>query len=130
MLKECYKCHEYKDKVTRVNITTKHQRERWLCRDCNTDKKRKYRLSEEGKRRIVEASKRAYVKHRAKWMARAKVSYAVKKGLIEKPAKCMDCGEEKSLQGHHTDYREPLKVIWLCSGCHADADKLLEANPQ
>jgi hypothetical protein len=25
------------------------------------------------------------------------------------------------LQGHHRDYRYPLKVVWLCQSCHVKA---------
>lgn len=44
------------------------------------------------------------------------VSSAIKAGvLIRQP--CENCGREKA-EGHHEDYKQPLEVVWLCSGCH------------
>ena len=118
---KCIYCHEDKEKITKLRKID----DAVVCRDCNTKRKQKYRLSETGKRKVNEASKRARIKHREKFLARAKVRYAVKIGKIEKPKKCEVCEKVKSLQGHHEDYSKPLEVIWLCSGCHADADALL-----
>ena len=121
----CYVCHEEKSNVTVLEKWRRSSMVRVVCRDCNTERKRKYRQSEHGKRAITEASRRAYKKHRAKWIARSQVRAAIKKGTVTKPTKCENCKETKPLQAHHTDYSKPLVVIFLCSGCHADADKLL-----
>ena len=32
--------------------------------------------------------------------------------------KCELCGEKTELYAHHTDYSQPLKVIFLCDKCH------------
>ena len=54
----------------------------------------------------------------------------IKSGKIIKPQKCEVCDKKKLLQGHHEDYTEPLQVIWLCSGCHADEHKeILKEHP-
>jgi hypothetical protein len=50
--------------------------------------------------------------------AHLKVYWAVKKGRLIKPEICEKCGEKKDLQGHHEDYKKPLKVMWLCFICH------------
>jgi hypothetical protein len=42
---------------------------------------------------------------------------AVKNGTVKR-LPCEQCGNEKS-EAHHTDYAEPLDVIWLCKKCHA-----------
>lgn len=73
-----------------------------------------------------EISKRTYEKHKEKWLARAKVNYALKTGKLTKAERCEVCELKKPLQGHHPDYSKPLEVIWLCSGCHADEHKVLK----
>ncbi|MCK9432550.1 MAG: hypothetical protein M0R00_06300 [Candidatus Omnitrophica bacterium] len=50
--------------------------------------------------------------------ARIKVADAVRRGLLKKPSFCTICGENKKLNGHHEDYSEPLKVLWVCHSCH------------
>lgn len=88
---------------------------------------KRYSLTEKGKKAISEASKRAFIKHREKWLARAKARYAVSKGILKKPNRCEVCEKVKPLQGHHEDYSKPLEIIWLCSKCHAEADKLKQS---
>ena len=102
-------------------------KKRYLCRECNTEKFKRIRRKKSNLESIARASRRAYEKHREKWLARAKARYAVKIGKLTKPAECEECKEVKPLQGHHEDYTKPLEVIWLCTGCHADADRKLEA---
>lgn len=124
-MKKCHFCKKsYKD-----NLITNHTHGELICRPCNTERYRNYRQTPSGKKATLEASKRAYIKHKHKWIARAKVQYAVKKGFLIKPKWCEVCNLVKPLQGHHEDYSKPLEVIWLCTGCHADADKILEASP-
>jgi len=36
----------------------------------------------------------------------------------ENPGKCARCGNGGRLVKHHPDYTDPLKVEWLCNGCH------------
>jgi len=46
---------------------------------------------------------------------------AVYSGKVRKPERCEACGSEPGkprLHGHHTDYKRPLDVIWLCRPCH------------
>jgi hypothetical protein len=56
---------------------------------------------------------------KVKLRARALLSEAARKGRISKPDKCAECGESKSLHGHHEDYTQPFKVEWLCRTCHS-----------
>lgn len=47
------------------------------------------------------------------------VYYALKKGKLIKPEKCMICNSnEYRIEAHHPDYEKPLEVIWLCQKCH------------
>jgi|SRR5665213_136538 len=60
------------------------------------------------------------------------VARAIKEGELARPNICDNCGDADwwRLQGktvrisaHHTDYRKPLDVEWLCDPCHRAADK-------
>lgn len=48
---------------------------------------------------------------------------ALRAGTLTRPAACSDCGRERKIVGHHTDYRYPLAVVWLCTTCHARAHR-------
>jgi hypothetical protein len=46
-------------------------------------------------------------------------SRALRLGTLCRPEACSICGTKaKHIDGHHTDYTEPLKVIWVCRLCH------------
>lgn len=45
-----------------------------------------------------------------------KVITARRKGLL-KSEPCERCGEVKT-DAHHEDYKEPLRITWLCRKCH------------
>lgn len=34
------------------------------------------------------------------------------------PQPCAHCGSAKNINAHHTDYSQPLRVVWLCRRCH------------
>jgi hypothetical protein len=51
--------------------------------------------------------------------ARQIVALALRIGALVRPITCEDCGQQKKLTGHHTDYKKPLDVQWLCYLCHA-----------
>ena len=50
--------------------------------------------------------------------AHAKVSKAIKDGLMEKKP-CSVCGNPKS-EAHHEDYERPYDVIWFCKRHHEE----------
>lgn len=56
---------------------------------------------------------------RFKDMSRALLAYAVETGLIKRPYICQHCGAFCTPDAHHTNYFEPLNVVWLCKPCHA-----------
>jgi hypothetical protein len=55
---------------------------------------------------------------RIKKMSRAILTYAIENNLIERPHECESCGKWCVPDGHHTNYFEPLNVVWLCKICH------------
>ena len=75
-----------------------------------------YNTTETRKLLRNENDKRMYRKFRDKWLARAKLRYAVRVGKVKK-LPCEVCGKSKS-HGHHPDYSKPLDVIWLCVKHH------------
>lgn len=69
------------------------------------------------RQRARERAKREPVKA----TARRVLSFAVRWGLIKKPSICQDCRKrfpKKQIHGHHTDYKKPTKVVWVCRQCH------------
>jgi len=76
------------------------------------------------KRRLYTQERREYErnrKHTPQVKARKIVTAAVRHGKLAKPEVCSNCGrpvERRLLHAHHHDYRRPLDVVWLCSGCH------------
>lgn len=52
-----------------------------------------------------------------KFLARAEVNKALRKGLIEK--KNCFCGETL-VEAHHDDYTKPLEIKWFCRQHHED----------
>ena len=91
----------------------------YLCRDCNTTLKKKYRKTENGKKKTREAAYRSVSRLEYKRRARVLVGYHVAKGNIKKPDNCSQC-EASGVEAHHDDYSYALDVRWLCRQCHAD----------
>jgi hypothetical protein len=50
--------------------------------------------------------------------ARRKLAYAIRMGRVVRPPFCLDCGKEGRVHAHHSDYRRPFDVKWLCPSCH------------
>lgn len=50
--------------------------------------------------------------------AHSLLAYALRKGEIERPDTCSECGKACTPDGHHEDYTKPLDVVWLCRTCH------------
>ena len=55
------------------------------------------------------------IKERAQNLVRS----SVQKGELIRPTQCQLCKiEHKNIQGHHTNYGNPLDVVWVCAACH------------
>lgn len=90
----------------------------YWCRPCSAEVSRIYRTTKRGKKVWAAIGKSQYQKYRKKALARQKVQWAIKQGVLKKPKKCQDCGRVKKLDGHHSDYKFPLKVKFWCRPCH------------
>ncbi len=68
----------------------------------------------------AEYKKEYKLKYPERYIARRKISDAIKSGKLEKKA-CSVCGCIKA-EAHHEDYSKPMEVIWLCRKHHLAAD--------
>ena len=56
-------------------------------------------------------------KHKIKIKARSKLAWAIQSGKIKRePCQIKKCN--KVGQAHHSDYKKPLEIIWLCQPHH------------
>lgn len=100
----------------------KHREER-LSKSLNRKKKRAPNYQE---------SNRLWrIKNRAKRNASATLQRAVSCGQIVRPDNCAWCGKVCTPVGHHSDYRKPLEVVWVCQSCHRrhHIEEAFKANP-
>jgi len=112
----CYKCKS-KENLTK-NSTYTNGKFQYVCRQCNTEKLKKYRATTIGKKNVFDAVARSIAKYPERQKARKIVYFAIKAGKLLKPEICSICKSEKELFGHHTDYSKPLEVEWVCRDCH------------
>lgn len=64
----------------------------------------------------TEYQRRSRERNRKKYVARRRVSQAVRSGVLV-PRPCENCGSVL-VQAHHSDYDKPIQVSWLCFSCH------------
>ena len=102
--KQCSKCKETKalsEFNTRPDRPSGYRSE---CKQCQYATHRKRELSQ-----------------RYKIRAKDNALVALRKGRIQKPLFCQRCYKAKPLDKHHPDYKNQLKVEWLCRKCHTKA---------
>ena len=121
--KECHICRS----DDKLSISGRHRRfryiNRWICRQCNTKIHKKWSITKNAK--LLQSKYRISMdgKYPQKRQARNMINRAVQNGQIIKPSECSVCGSTKRLDGHHADYSKPMKVKWVCRGCHSDIHK-------
>lgn len=49
----------------------------------------------------------------------AAVAAAIARGILMRPDACEECGKSCKPDAAHFNYREPLRVRWLCRSCHS-----------
>ncbi len=55
-----------------------------------------------------------------KYYSHQKVRSAIRAGKLKK-LPCEKCGIQEDVHGHHSDYKKPLDVTWLCRPHHLEA---------
>jgi ribosomal protein S27AE len=101
-----------------VAITTREKNRRYVARhpEWRREASRRYKRTHAEKNR---AAARAYKeKNPEKHAAHMAVSYAIKKGILRRPARCPGCKQLTKVQAHHDDYSKPMIVKWFCAKCH------------
>lgn len=148
-MKTCTKCGGIKD-LTEFSVDKRHSdRRASKCKACINVYQKIYRQSVRGKairkaHVLKEAlvkpelrkarSRRAYYKNKEAFFlnsakrrnsiqgkASREVHYAIRHGLITKPAICNKCLTplpSRMIHAHHPDYSKPLEVEWMCAKCH------------
>jgi hypothetical protein len=142
---KCQTCHTTKD--LRINskriLKDGSFRCSYVCKGCNTKRLKKYRQTEKGRERQLQAIKNweaknpekirkirnklntGYMKKsyslkdptiHNKYKARWNFLSRIKNGKIKRQP-CVLCGSKNS-QGHHPDYNQQLLICWLCPQCH------------
>jgi rubredoxin len=131
-MRTCYKC-----KASKADCDFHAGRRERMCKTCRSeyDKARKDRSAYNPKHNTTDAAKNRKRKWAAanrnpfKESARLTVRRAIESGRLVRPPICGECEKPavradgaSAIQAHHTDYRAPLSVQWLCPKCHRKAD--------
>jgi len=121
---KCQQCksienlYKYKSSTSKTGFS-------YICRECNTNNKKKYRQTKKGKISTNKAVYKSIKKYNYKQNARTKVFQALKNGIILKPDICSVCKNKEIIEGHHMDYSKPLEVVWLCRKCHSNLHNIV-----
>ena|SRR3990167_6009856 len=135
-MKKCSKCNKEKKKKEFSKDTGKDDKLFVWCRQCCivyrrqhpytekqlTNKRRKDKEYQKRKRKNQKGYKTEEyriwrMKNPEKYKAHGILNYAIKKGEIKR-LPCVVCGATYRIAGHHPNYSNPLKVIWVCSIHH------------
>lgn len=63
------------------------------------------------------------LEYKKRRIARRVLQNAIKEDKIHAANCCEVCGKKAKTFGHHTDYGQPLKITWVCHGCHYEVHK-------
>lgn len=148
--KPCKKCHETKP-LSEFYFNRKSNLSDNTCKECVKSRVRSYRESNLekcreydrqryrlAKKRNDDAFRSKYRKPikastRAKWCAsnprkrraQIEVRKALQSGDLVRPKSCEVCACKCTPHAHHSDYRHPLKIHWLCPKCHGRVHSVL-----
>lgn len=130
----CKDCKNIRARKNYIKISENLSEKRKLLRNENKEefnRKARFRYWKNREDLLKKAKERDSYKNRKsevtnKWRMRNKekaachqqVVRALKKGKIKKPETCLMCGKNDKLHAHHSDYKKPLEVVWVCPSCH------------
>jgi hypothetical protein len=133
-LKQCKRCEQWLPLSAFYTHSAMSDGYLGFCKECTKRRIRRHRENNLDRIRAydrqraklphrTELSKKRIMREKAlypeRYKARTAVSNAVRDKRIEKPEKCVQCGNAHNyLSAHHEDYSRPLDVIWLCPPCH------------
>lgn len=82
---------------------------------------KEWEVSDRGRQLRSERRKADRNANKVKYRAYRQINKLIHEGFIERMP-CEICGELNG-NGHHTDYTQPLVVVWLCPKHHANAHR-------
>jgi hypothetical protein len=135
--KRCPKCKEIKKVSEYYVCLTRYDGLRVYCKLCTSKLDRmnnqyfldyyhkRYNSDVEFRKKVIKNTVNSQNRYPLKHKARVILQEAVRLGRVLKEP-CLVCGKVRS-EGHHRDYKKPLKVVWLCSKHHkmVDSGKLI-----
>ena len=141
--KKCCSCKKMKDISNFYRASIRKDGFQTQCKECSknysikyyktyeyvpNDKRREWQRAYyiKNKETVSEHNEKMYKKYPLKRWARSVVSNYKAMGKI-KSEPCEVCCVENT-QAHHTDYRKPLDVKWLCIKHHREEDYKLKAG--
>ncbi len=76
-------------------------------------------------------SNKDFIEYKQKATARRITNDMIKRGELTRASHCERCSLQYKTVAHHTDYGNPLKVVWLCNACHGAVHrKYSDLNPR
>jgi hypothetical protein len=118
--KECVRARVSRHRTANLGTIQEYDRARGLLPHRKADKAaRAHKYA--GK---YEPFKKRHPKKRA---AHIVVGNAVREGILV-PQACERCSYGIGVQAHHEDYSKPLDVIWLCTRCHGERHREINAE--
>ena len=74
--------------------------------------------------------KKARLKNKHKFKARAKVTTALANGSLIRSDVCTLCGADRKIEAHHWSYDQNnwLDIVWLCRECHLQIHRELKED--
>lgn len=123
--KECVKVRARKYRAENLERVQEYDRERGSLPARRLD--RKLRAKSLPPEKKAEYARRYWDKHAAKRHAHTVTGNAIRAGLL-KAKPCERCGFALGVQAHHEDYGKPLDVVWLCTKCHGERHREINAE--
>ena len=97
----------------------------YYCKECNTERAKKYRTTKIGAENTRKAVAKSIKKYPEKQKVRMATHYFLVKGKIQKANKCQECNSKETLFIHHNNYDDAFDILWLCKNCHYKKHKIL-----